>query len=203
MHAHKISLVYGGGSTGLMGAIAKRLVSLSGIDAVHGIIPAPLLALERGNSYTSNPQTQEASEGAKEDVRHGGSGIRPGPTTEYGRTTIVPDMHTRKKLMAREVVAGGPGSGFVALSGGFGTLEELMEMVTWNQLGIHNRGICVYNVEGFWDGLLAWVSRADGEGFVREKRKEIIGVARQAEEVISWLQGYKGEGGLVERWDDM
>jgi predicted Rossmann-fold nucleotide-binding protein len=49
----------------------------------------------------------------------------------YGRTTIVEDMHTRKNTMAEEVIAGGPGSGFIALSGGYDTLEEIMEMVAW------------------------------------------------------------------------
>lgn len=52
--------------------------------------------------------------------------------------------------MAKEVLEGGEGSGFIALSGGYGTLEELMEVVTWNQLGIHNRGVVVLNVEGYW-----------------------------------------------------
>lgn len=51
----------------------------------------------------------------------------------------------------KAVVSGGPGSGFIALPGGYGTFEELMEVVTWNQLGIHNRGIVVLNVDGYWE----------------------------------------------------
>lgn len=69
-------------------------------------------------------------------------------------------------MMAQEVLAGAPGSGFIALSGGYGTLEELMEVVTWNQLGIHNRGVVVFNVEGYWDGLLQWIRNSVETGFV-------------------------------------
>lgn len=61
-------------------------------------------------------------------------------------------MHTRKQMMAQEVVKGGPGGGFVALPGGYGTLEELMEVTTWNQLGIHSMPVIVYNVD-----LLMWI----------------------------------------------
>lgn len=56
----------------------------------------------------------------------------------FGRTTVVKDMHTRKALMAREADA------FVALPGGFGTLDEMFEVITWNQLGIHDKPIVVY-----------------------------------------------------------
>jgi len=122
MHDNNVHLVYGGGTVGIMGELARTLVSLSGSSAVHGIIPTALVSLER-------------------------QGRAPDESI-YGRTTIVPDMHTRKRMMAQEVVDGGPGGGFVALPGGFGTMEELMEAVTWNQLGIHDRGICIFNVEG-------------------------------------------------------
>jgi uncharacterized protein (TIGR00730 family) len=122
MHEQNIHLVYGGGTVGLMGELARSLVSLSGPSAVHGIIPAALVSMER-------------------------QGKAPDESV-YGRTTVVADMHTRKRMMAQEVVNGGPGGGFVALPGGYGTLEELMEAVTWNQLGIHDRGICIFNVDG-------------------------------------------------------
>ena len=83
--------VYGGGTTGIMGAIAGRLVELGG--SVHGIIPKALLKFETSKERPS-----------------------------YGRTTVVTDMHTRKRLMAKESDA------FIALPGGFGTMEELMEV---------------------------------------------------------------------------
>ncbi|KAI9368136.1 hypothetical protein BJX61DRAFT_546836, partial [Aspergillus egyptiacus] len=70
--------------------------------------------------------------------------------------TIVPDMHTRKALMAEKVKQGGPGSGFVGMAGGFGTLDEVMEMATANGLGFHERRVVLLIVEGYWDGVLQW-----------------------------------------------
>lgn len=109
----------------------------------------------------------------------------------YGKTTVVKDMHTRKQMMAREVLDGAEGSGFLALSGGYGTLEELMEVVTWNQLGIHSRGVVVLNVEGYWDGLLDWVRGSVKAGFVGENNQNIIAEAKTAEQAITELRDYK------------
>lgn len=181
--AHDISLVYGGGTVGLMGEIARTLVSLSGPDSVHGIIPAPLVKYERG------PDSDIALDGAI-----------PDPST-YGKTTVVKDMHTRKQMMAHEVLAGAAGSGFVALSGGYGTLEELMEVVTWNQLGIHNRGVVVFNVEGYWDGLLQWVKGSVEAGFVGKGNMGIIREARTAEDTVKALREYVvAEGRFKLEW---
>ena len=94
-------------------------------------------------------------------------------------------------MMAAEVGKGGPGSGFVALSGGFGTLEELMEIATWNQLGIHGRGVCVYNVEGYWDGLLKWVREAVEAGFISKANGGIVVSGESPEEVIERLREYR------------
>lgn len=104
-------------------------------------------------------------------------------------------------MMAREVLEGGPGSGFIALPGGYGTLEELMEVVTWNQLGIHGRGIVVLNVEGYWDGLLEWVRGSVAAGFVGEGSKGIIVEARSGEEAVKALSEYKiSEGRFKLEW---
>lgn len=172
-----ISLVYGGGTVGLMGEIAKTLVSLSGPDSVHGIIPEPLVKWEQ-----ESPRDQ-------------------GEKDEYGRTTVVPDMHTRKQLMAKEVIEGGPGSGFVGLSGGYGTLEELLEIITWNQLGIHSRAVVVFNVEGYYDGLIQWVRTAVSSGFIAPGNGGILVEALDAEEVVKQLQEYKvAEGRFKLDW---
>ena len=176
--AHNISLVYGGGTRGLMGELARTLVSLRGPDSVHGIIPSALIAVEHSDrDRPSDPTTNNS--------------ISPSNQAIYGRTTIVQDMHTRKRFMASEVLAGGPGSGFVALSGGFGTLEELMEMTTWNQLGIHACGVVVFNVEGYWDGLLQWVMEAVRAGFIVGGNAGILVQARDAEEVVWMLRAYR------------
>ena len=106
-------------------------------------------------------------------------------------------------MMAQEVLAGGPGSGFIALSGGYGTLEELMEVVTWNQLGIHNRGVVVLNIEGYWDGLLAWINGAVEAGFVGAGNEAIIQKAKTGEEAVRELKEYKVVKGRFELdWDE-
>ncbi|KAK4229891.1 hypothetical protein QBC38DRAFT_80057 [Podospora fimiseda] len=178
--SRNIGLVYGGGTVGLMGEVAKTLVSLSGPDSVHGIIPEALVRYERDPQYTSNGTSSQ------------GQGPLAVPEEKiFGRTTVVPDMHTRKRMMAQEVIEGGPGSGFIALSGGYGTLEELFETMTWNQLGIHNRGICVLNINGFYDGILSWINKSVEEGFIHGENKKILVEAKTAEEAIVALRDYR------------
>ncbi|KAF2243449.1 lysine decarboxylase-like protein-like protein [Trematosphaeria pertusa] len=183
LHAHNIKLVYGGGTVGLMGEVARTLVSLSGPSAVHGIIPQPLVKYEQ--KHDPNDPTAHTIDEAI-----------------YGKTTLVKDMHTRKQMMAREVIEGGPGGGFVALSGGYGTLEELMEVTTWNQLGIHSMPVIVYNVDGYWDGLLTWVKNAVSSGFIAPTNAGILVEALDAAEVITCLKEYtNAEGRFNLTWD--
>ncbi|KAK4213331.1 hypothetical protein QBC37DRAFT_173493 [Rhypophila decipiens] len=193
MAANNIQLVYGGGTVGIMGEIAKTLVSLSGPDSVHGIIPEALVRYERDPNYTStstnngNAESQQQKDPAPTKTKS----IKVPEEKIFGRTTVVPDMHTRKRMMAQQVIEGGPGSGFIALSGGFGTLEELFETTTWNQLGIHTKGICVLNVNGFYDGILTWIKKAIQEKFIREGNADILVEAKTAEEAIQALRNYR------------
>jgi len=167
-----------------MGEVAKTLVSLSGPSSVHGIIPAPLVRFEQ-NHDPSDPNSHTIDESI------------------YGKTTVVKDMHTRKQMMAAEVVAGGPGGGFIALTGGYGTLEELMEVITWNQLGIHSMPIIVYNVEGYWDGLLSWIKNAVTSGFVSPGSAGILVEALDAEEVLTQLKEYQiADGRFDLSWEE-
>ncbi len=165
---------------GLMGELAKTLVSLAGPDAVHGIIPEALVRYERDPLYTS----------AVVDGAGDGAPLAVPEETLYGRTTVVRDMHTRKHMMAQEVLQGGPGSGFIALSGGYGTIEELLETCTWNQLGIHNKGICVLNIDGFYDGILHWIRKSVDEGFIRDLNADILAQATTAEGAVAALREY-------------
>ncbi|KAK8111813.1 uncharacterized protein PG998_008270 [Apiospora kogelbergensis] len=176
MAENNISLVYGGGTVGLMGEVAKTIVSISGPGAVHGIIPE---ALTDSNGYHL----------PEENV--------------YGKTTVVKDMHTRKKMMAQEVLESAPGSGFIALSGGFGTMEELLETATWNQLGIHDKGVCVLNINGFYDGLLQWLKKSVVEGFVKDANADILVTATDAKGAIEALRNYKvSEARYGLTWDN-
>lgn len=176
-----------------MGEVAKTLVSLSGPDSVHGIIPEALVRYERDPTYTSKQLMNGGGGGGGDGEGKGGEPqhLAVPEETVFGRTTVVKDMHTRKRMMVQEVVEGGPGSGFIALSGGYGTLEELFETATWNQLGIHNKGICMLNINGFYDGILSWINKSVQEGFIHGDNKRILAEAKTAEEAIAALRDYK------------
>jgi uncharacterized protein (TIGR00730 family) len=94
---------------------------------------------------------------------------------------VVESMHTRKALMADLSDA------FVALPGGFGTLDEFFEIVTWAQLGFHSKPIGLLNVEGFFDPVLSFVDHSVREGFVRAEHRELIRVASSIEELLDRL----------------
>jgi uncharacterized protein (TIGR00730 family) len=86
-------------------------------------------------------------------------------------------MHERKRMMAEEADA------FVALPGGFGMLEELLEMTTWSQLGIHAKPVVVLNVSGFFDGVFEWIQTAIRFGFIPNAQLGLIGQACTVEEL--------------------
>jgi uncharacterized protein (TIGR00730 family) len=97
---------------------------------------------------------------AKEVAHHGLSELR-----------VVASMHERKATMA------GLADAFVALPGGWGTLEELFEVLTWAQLGLHRKPCGLFNVAGYFDGLLAFIDHTIAEGFVRREYRPLIAVA--------------------------
>ncbi|KAL8991749.1 MAG: hypothetical protein Q9169_007689 [Polycauliona sp. 2 TL-2023] len=228
-HRHSIHLVYGGGTSGLMGEVARTLVTLSGKDAVTGVIPSSLLGIERPKDEDESHGNGKGKEKAKEKklprnwARRMGlpgtsgaaekKGVKAETSTEkgkekakllldseYGAVTIVPDLQARKRLMMELVRDGGPGSGFVALSGGIGTLDELFEVMSWGQMGVHAKGVCVLNVGGFWDGILQWIEKALEEKFVRERGegRKVLGEVKEAGKVVGWLAEYD-EGRRRER----
>lgn len=139
-----------------MGTVARAVASRNG--TVHGIIPRALIERE---------QTKE---------------IDP---DLYGKTTIVEDMHTRKRLM------GQLSAGFIALPGGYGTAEELFEVITWNQLGIHSMPIVILNVNGFYDGLIDWINAAVSSEFISKGNRDIVVEAKTPEEAIEKIENYK------------
>jgi len=97
------------------------------------------------------------------------------------RLFVVKDMHERKAMMADL------SEGFIAMPGGFGTLEELFEMVTWAQLGIHAKPIGLLNTEGFYDGLVAFAAHQQEEGFVRPAHAALMNVDADAEALVRKL----------------
>ncbi|GMM33775.1 Log1 protein [Saccharomycopsis crataegensis] len=150
-------LVYGGGDCGLMGSVARSCVVNNGY--VHGIIPQALFDRER------NAQIVDG---------------------QYGKTTVVNDMHTRKRMMGNEA-----SSGFITLPGGYGSLEELAEVITWSQLGIHDKPVIVYNINGFFDGLKTFFEHCIDQGFIKRTQKEIVVFANTLEEVLDQIENYK------------
>jgi uncharacterized protein (TIGR00730 family) len=98
---------------------------------------------------------------------------------------VVPSMHARKALMAELSDA------FVALPGGFGTFEELLEMVTWAQLGIHRKPIGLLNVAGYYDSLIALVDHAVREGFVPPGNRGLILVDGEPGPLLERLSAYQ------------
>jgi uncharacterized protein (TIGR00730 family) len=141
----EIGLVYGGGSLGLMGEVAKSTLAAGG--RVTGIIPAFLSDKEQ----------------MLRDV------------TEL---VVTDDMHQRKMMMFQRADA------FVALPGGIGTLEELVEQLTWSQLGRHKKPIVVANIGGFWTPFLDLLEHMRHEAFIREGLEVRFHVVDKASDIV-------------------
>jgi uncharacterized protein (TIGR00730 family) len=141
-----VTLVYGGASRGLMGAIADAALARGG--EVIGVLPGVLNARE---------------------IAH------------LGLTSLelVSTMHERKARMNELSDA------LIALPGGHGTLDELMEAVTWAQIGIHAKPCILVNTIGYWDGLLAFLDRAVATGFVRPGDRALLRVAANSDEALA------------------
>lgn len=113
---------------------------------------------------------------------------------ELSELRVVASMHERKALMADL------SDGFLALPGGWGTWEELFEVLTWAQLGLHGKPCGLLNVEGYFDGLLAFVEHAVGEGFVRREHGAMLLVSTGAPGLLDMLESYRTP--VVEKWLD-
>ena len=144
-----IRLVYGGGSVGMMGAVATSVLDHGGM--VTGIIPGFLTAKENALK-----RVQEM--------------------------IVTPDMHERKRLMFEHSDA------FVALPGGIGTLEELVEQLTWQQLGRHSKPVLLANIDGVWEPLLALLAHMRATQFIRPTLSIDILKAERVEDILPRLQ---------------
>jgi uncharacterized protein (TIGR00730 family) len=141
--------VYGGGSLGLMGAVASSVLDHGG--SVTGIIPEFLTSRENA-------------------------------LTRVQEMIVTPDMHERKRLMFERSDA------FVALPGGIGTLEELVEQLTWQQLGRHSKPILLANIDGFWEPLLALLGHMRATQFIRPTLAVEILKAERVEDILPRLR---------------
>jgi uncharacterized protein (TIGR00730 family) len=118
---------------------------------------------------------------SKEIAHHGVTELR-----------VVGSMHERKALMAERADA------FVALPGGYGTLDELFEIMTWAQLGLHRKPCGLLNVDGFFDGLIAHIAHAVGEELLKAKHREMLIVETTPEALLARLGDYRPPA--VEKW---
>ena len=146
---NNVGLVYGGGSVGLMGAVATSTLDHGG--TVTGIIPDFLTTREHALS-----RVQEM--------------------------IVTRDMHERKRLMFERSDA------FVALPGGVGTLEELVEQLTWQQLGRHSKPILLANIDGFWEPLFALLTHMRTTAFIRPTLAVDVLKADRVEDILPKLR---------------
>ena len=144
--AEGITIVYGGGSVGSMGALADAALAAGG--RLVGILPRFMNDLEWGHKSLT-------------ELR------------------LVDDMHHRKRLMIEEADA------VVALPGGSGTFEELLEAITWKRLGLYVNPIVIVNVRGFYDPLRALLEGAIAERFMDERHRSMWTFVERPEDVLS------------------
>jgi len=148
--ANDITLVYGGGDCGVMGAVANSTMKAGGYAI--GVFPRSLRNIE--NEHQS--------------------------LTEI---TIVDTMHERKQNMFERSDA------FVVFPGGFGTMDEMFEIITWKQLLIHNKPIVIFNYQGYWDPLIALMRNIIENSFAKAEVATYYHVVTELEEIIDVL-GY-------------
>ncbi|XP_052201843.1 cytokinin riboside 5'-monophosphate phosphoribohydrolase LOG5-like [Diospyros lotus] len=101
-----------------------------------------------------------------------------------GDVISVANMHQRKAEMTRHSDC------FIALPGGYGTLEELLEVITWAQLGIHDKPVGLLNVDGYYDNLLTFIDKAVDDGFIKPFQRQIIVCAPKARDLVQKLEEY-------------
>ena len=149
--ADGLRLIYGGGNTGLMGAVANGVLDAGG--EVTGVIPQHLVDWE---------------------VAH------KGVTT----LEVVGSMHERKSRMFDLA------DGFVALPGGFGTLEEVFEMLTWRQLNIGQKPIAFLNVNGYYSPLMAMIEHMVAEKFLHADQRHDLWFGDDIDLMLTWMDNY-------------
>ncbi len=105
---------------------------------------------------------------------------------------VVASMHARKTMMAAL------SDGFIAMPGGYGTLEEIVEIITWGQLRFHDKPCGLLNVSGYFDHLLAWLDHASAEGFLRRENRDMLLVDSSPAGLVRQFERYTAPH--VEKW---
>jgi uncharacterized protein (TIGR00730 family) len=128
---------------------------------------------------------------ADESVAAGGAsvGVIPEPLVEreiahrgLGELHVVPSMHARKARMFVEADA------FLVLPGGFGTMEEMFEILTGEQIGLHRKPVCLIDVAGFWQPMIAFLDHAVAEGVLRQSARDLLGCEGDVAAALAWCE---------------
>jgi len=167
--SHGVNPIYSEAARGLAGVLVEHNIGLvygGGKVGLMGVIADEVLRLG-GEATGVIPKAL-----LEREVGHAG----------LTRMFVVKDMHERKAMMAEL------SEGFIAMPGGMGTLEELFEMLTWAQLGIHAKPIGLLNANGFWNGLVDFVRHQCTEGFVRAQHLDLIQVDADPDALVRRLR---------------
>jgi uncharacterized protein (TIGR00730 family) len=156
-----LTLIYGGGRTGLMGALADSVLENGG--QVIGVIVASMNTPELAH-------------------------------TRLTRMEVEPTIHMRKARMYALA------DGYIALPGGYGTLDELFETLTWAQIGEHNKPVGLLNVDGYYDPLLVMLDRAVEENFLFPEHRATLLCKTDPEELLAAMEAYQPAHEAVKRW---
>ncbi|CAE6436970.1 unnamed protein product [Rhizoctonia solani] len=178
-----IGLVYGGGRWGLMGGVAFACAQAGG--NVTGVLPE---AIKSSGGEGTGPVL--ASKNDEDEV-------------VWSRTEsiVVQSMHERKKTMAMR------SGGFVGLPGGYGTFEEVLEVITWNQLGIHLKPVVVVNARGYYEPLKLLIENGIREGFIKPANASLVTIldppadSDWGQAVVQALRTWKPDDGAGYKWN--
>lgn len=156
-----LTLVYGGGRTGLMGALADSVLENGG--QVTGVIVASMNTPELAH-------------------------------TRLTRMEVEPTIHMRKARMYALA------DGYIALPGGYGTLDELFETLTWAQIGEHHKPVGLLNVDGYYDPMLVMLDRAVEENFLYPEHRATLLCETDPEKLLQEMAAYQPSHEAVKRW---
>ncbi|MBS3994041.1 MAG: TIGR00730 family Rossman fold protein [Bacteroidetes bacterium] len=148
---HQITMVYGGGKIGMMGAIANTMLHNNG--EVIGVIPHFL---------------------RHQEVEH----------------TNISKMYVTKKMSKRKVKISKMVDGYIALAGGFGTLDEIFEVLTLGQLGIEKKPVGILNTNGFFNNLINQLDVMVTEGYVKKENREMLLIGNSVDDLMNKMQNY-------------
>ncbi|XP_031403871.1 cytokinin riboside 5'-monophosphate phosphoribohydrolase LOG1-like isoform X1 [Punica granatum] len=182
-----IDLVYGGGSIGLMGLVSQAV--FDGGRHVLGVIPKTLMPREITGETIGEVRAVLSMHQRKAEMARQSDAFIALPGTYYSairiRFLIIVPKASHMVCISYEELD--------SLLGGYGTLEELLEVITWAQLGIHDKPVGLLNVDGYYDSLLSFIDKAVDEGFISPSARRIIVSAPTAHELMCKLEEYAPE----------